>query len=86
MINLYQSNDHTASLASCVRIENDHTTLLVYQIIHIQRQNSVKFNTSNHIFSICRVLSSHSNTKALSEPRTVQSSGEPLLTVKPEAA
>ena len=29
MINLYQSNDHTASLASCVRIENDHTTLLV---------------------------------------------------------
>ena len=29
MINLYQSNNHMASLASCVRIENDHTTLLV---------------------------------------------------------
>ena len=29
MINLYQSNDHTASLAFCVRIVNDHITLLV---------------------------------------------------------
>ena len=33
MINLYQSNNHTASLASCVRIVNDHTTLLVDIII-----------------------------------------------------
>ena len=57
-----------------------------YQIIHIQRQNSVKFNTSNHIFSICRVLTSHSHTKALSGPRTVQSSDEPLLRVQPAAA
>ena len=31
---------------------------LDYHIIHIQRQNSVKFNTSNHIFSIYCLLTS----------------------------
>ena len=56
-----------------------------YQIIHIHRQNSVKFNTSNDIFFfICCVLTSHSHTKAASLPRTVQSSGEPLFRVKQE--
>ena len=35
MINLYQSNYHTASLASCVRIVNNHTTLLVYKMFQI---------------------------------------------------
>ena len=57
-----------------------------YQIIHIQGQNNVKFNTNNHIFLICCVSTFHSQTKASSWPRTVQSSGEPLFRVMPETA
>ena len=46
MINLYQSNDHTASLASCVRIENDHTTLLVIVAFPLQSDNREKVRNS----------------------------------------
>ena len=53
MINLYQSNDHTASLASCVRIENDHTTLLVYTfhehlVLKHKNRNKIKTIDANH--------------------------------------
>ena len=82
------------SLLNMELVKDDWATLCIqithfsldFQIIHIQRQNCVKFNTNNHRFFNLSCLKNYSHTKALFGPRTVPSSVEPLLRVKPEAA